>query len=487
MRSGQAALPALLAVLVTGCGSGAHPQTPRSSITTTHAARTAGPQVRGAHPRLVVRASQTGWRLPAAVYRTVAVARGSQIFVFGGHDPAGATIDTVDELDTATGGARIAGRLAVPTHGAAAAALGGRLLVFGGASTAVHDLVQRFEPGRGAARVVGRLPAPRADVTAAVVSHTVLLIGRFDGIGPQRDVWASHDGVHFQPIARLPEAVRYAAVVSQGESAYVFGGLISGGEYDGQFSNLIQRVRLGPHPTATVVGHLPEPLAHAMGALIDGRVLVLGGSTPHGPSSAILRFDPARRQIARVARLPHPLTDAAVATIGETAYLLGGISTGPRAEVIKVRWTRSTRPSPARPSQRSGTGAEETPVAVFQQPPYMGVACHTPNSIACDRVGLSVWLRRPAVVTATIAGARLKRDDPHLSYVAHYRHQTVYVYAGFLQPASLTTRLHVLPASGTSSWSDSNAPSPLVRFRIAYRNGKTAITQQHVWLSAGWG
>src|ERR1700758_4536244 len=41
---------------------------------------------------LVLRASQTRWRLPTPVYRTVAVVSGNRIFVLGGHDPTGGTI-----------------------------------------------------------------------------------------------------------------------------------------------------------------------------------------------------------------------------------------------------------------------------------------------------------------------------------------------------------------------------------------------------------
>jgi streptogramin lyase len=256
--------------------------------------------------------------------------------VLGGHDIAGATISSVDELDVATGTTRLAGALAAPTHGAAAAALGGRVLVFGGASSAVHDLVQRFDPRRRSTRVIARLPRPRADVTSAVVGHTVVLIGGFDGISPQRDVWAAGDGRHFRVIAKLPRAVRYPAVVAEGDCVYVLGGLISGGEYDGRFSDLIQSVCVH-HSSAAIVGRLPTPVAHAMGALIAGRVLVLGGSTPRGPSAAILRFEPATGRVVRAGRLPYPLTDAAVATVHGTAYLLGGISTRPLASVIEVR------------------------------------------------------------------------------------------------------------------------------------------------------
>jgi len=145
-----------------------------------------------------------------------------------------------------------------------------------------------------------------------------------------------------------------------------------------------------------------------------------------------------------------------------------------------------------RRSSRSGSGPAamkaESPHAVFAQTPYMGVACHIPNSITCDRVGLAVWLRRPATVTATIAAATpIRLDAPHWTYFVRDHGQDLYVYAGFLQPAHIT-RLGLVPESKwTSSWFGTNAPSPFVRFRVDYGRGNIVTTQEHVFLSAGWG
>jgi serine/threonine-protein kinase PknK len=275
-------------------------------------------------------------RLPAPVYRTVGVAVGGRVFVLGGHDSAGGTISDVYMFDPARQVSRRAGSLALPTHGAAAANLGGRILVFGGASDSVHDVVQQFLPASGRARVIGHMPGVRADVTAAVVGRRVILAGGFDGVGPQSDVWATGNGRSFSVIARLPQPVRYPAVVGLGNAVYVFGGLISGGEYDGMFSNAVQRVSLASG-TARVVARLPTPLAHAMAAVVSGRVYVLGGSAPAGPSDAVLRFDPATDRLEHAGRLPYPITDAAVASIRRTVYLLGGISRRPLATIVAVR------------------------------------------------------------------------------------------------------------------------------------------------------
>ena len=277
-----------------------------------------------------------GPSLPAPVYRTVAVADAGKIYVLGGHDLAGGSVTTVEAFDPARGVARRAGDLVYPTHGAAAANLDGRILVFGGASTSVHDVVQEFSPATGRSRVVGTMPTVRADVTAAVAGGRVVLVGGFDGLGPQSSVWATHDGRHFTVVAHLSQPVRYPAVAALGSDVYTFGGLISGGEYDGDFSDDIQRIDLATG-SVRIIGHLPTPLAHAMAAAVGGRIYLLGGSAPQGPSDTIRRLDPTSGRTILAGQLPRPVTDAAVATIGSRVYLLGGISRRPLASVISVR------------------------------------------------------------------------------------------------------------------------------------------------------
>jgi N-acetylneuraminic acid mutarotase len=273
--------------------------------------------------------------LPAPVYRTVAVAAGGRVYVLGGHDLAGGSVTGVEAFDPRSSVSRPAGSLVYPTHGAAAANLGGRILVFGGASTSVHDVVQQFFPTSGRSRVVATMPTVRADLTAAVAAGRVILVGGFDGTGPQASVWATRDGRHFTVVAHLPQAVRYPAVSALGANVYVFGGLLSGGEYTGNFTSDIQRIDLRTG-TARIIGHLPSPLAHAMATTVKGGVYLLGGSTPHGPSATIRRLDPATGRTSIAGQLSYSLTDAAVASIGSTIYLLGGISHTPLATILSV-------------------------------------------------------------------------------------------------------------------------------------------------------
>ena len=152
----------------------------------------------------------------------------------------------------------------------------------------------------------------------------------------------------------------------------------------------------------------------------------------------------------------------------------------------------ATEGSGSPPAAASQNGQYLTPAAVFSQQPSMGVACGVPNWVACDRVALEVGLARPAVVSATFAGHRLRLVDPHWSYVARATLQPgsslqpLYVYAGFVQAAGLMNRLAVQPRAD-GSWFGQHAPSPLVRFRVAYASGQVVSTQQRVQLRPGWG
>jgi hypothetical protein len=141
-----------------------------------------------------------------------------------------------------------------------------------------------------------------------------------------------------------------------------------------------------------------------------------------------------------------------------------------------------------KPSSAEAEAIAVAPSTVLSQTPYMGVRCPVANSIACDRVGLAVWLRRPALsVTAVIAGARLVLD-----YDGEFRHigdgpRTI--FDGFLQPAGIVSRFHVHPVGRQMWFGDArHYPAPFsVRLTIHEPGGRTVITHTDVGLSTGWG
>ena len=123
----------------------------------------------------------------------------------------------------------------------------------------------------------------------------------------------------------------------------------------------------------------------------------------------------------------------------------------------------------------------------LRRAPYMGVSCPAPNEFACDRVGLAVWLHRPALeVEAAIEGRQLDLDDRHWS--GPLRGGEREMFAGFLQPAGLIDGpLKISADAGRDRWVGRAQVSGTVRLRIRRVDGSIETTVVEVPLSAGWG
>ena len=114
--------------------------------------------------------------------------------------------------------------------------------------------------------------------------------------------------------------------------------------------------------------------------------------------------------------------------------------------------------------------------------PYLGVSCRQPNSIACDRVRLAVWLRAPVRrLSATIDGRsfRLRPPPRRDGY-----------WEGPLRPAGLLTpgsALHVIPDRGRHRWVGRHPVRTRIRLSAVDADGARARTEVAVDLHAGYG
>jgi hypothetical protein len=141
-----------------------------------------------------------------------------------------------------------------------------------------------------------------------------------------------------------------------------------------------------------------------------------------------------------------------------------------------------TRPA-ATPAVPAAPGAvAQPPSEVLSRAPYMGVACPRANSIGCDRVGLAVWLKRPA----RSARAMIDGRSLHMSRFGNPPRPGT-EYAGYLVPAGIASRLRVHPLAGTSTWLGGRAPSATVRLVLGLSGGRHVVTHLRVPLMAGWG
>jgi outer membrane protein assembly factor BamB len=307
--------------------------------------------------------------LPAPVWGESAVGLPGGPLIIGGLDSSEASVGGVFQLDPGSGRLSPAGSLEGPLHDAAAAALGERVLVFGGGTEASSDVVQALPASGGTvaaaatAAEVGRLPTVRSDLSAAAIGDRIYVLGGYDGTAPLDSVLATADGTSFEQVAALPQPARYVALAALGGSLYAFGGETAGGGS----SDAIRTVdpKAG---TARVVGHLPRPLSHASAVALGGRIYVLGGETGGVASDRVWSFDPASGKASAAGRLPIAVSGGAAATVGSTGYLIGGKGGGGEAldSVVLLRLKKVTVAPAAAADSTAAKASHDGPPPPFE-------------------------------------------------------------------------------------------------------------------------
>jgi hypothetical protein len=254
----------------------------------------------------------------------VVIADRDHLLLLGGLDGSRQTVADVLRIDPRSGSVTTAGALGAAVHDAAGALVGGVPMVFAGGNDRETADVQAFGPG-ATSRVVGQLPIPRSDLSAVTVGRRTFLVGGYDGANIRATVLATTDGKMFARLGDLPVPIRYAAVAAVGTDVYVIGGSNGGGA--------VREVQLLDTTTGKVrvIGELPQSLSDAVAATLDGHVYVFGGLWGGRPSAQVWRFEFGSSgklgvTLTPVATLPTPVVDAAVAVLGNRAYLVGGES-----------------------------------------------------------------------------------------------------------------------------------------------------------------
>jgi hypothetical protein len=130
------------------------------------------------------------------------------------------------------------------------------------------------------------------------------------------------------------------------------------------------------------------------------------------------------------------------------------------------------------------------PEQILAQPPYMGVACLKPNSIACDRVGLAVWTKDPVErVAASIGGRSFTLRFEGCCGPQTPSNRPRQQFMGFLHHAGLrgTGPLAVQVENGRNRFTGLQAVTAPVRITVTYGDGSQQVTTVWLDLAPGWG
>ena len=265
------------------------------------------------------------FQLPRGSARAVLVADGDHLLLLGGFNGAKQTIAEILRIDPTTKTVRSAGSLNAAVHDAAGALVAGRPMVFGGGNSTETAGVQ-VVGADAKVSTVGKLPIPRSDLATATIGGRTFILGGYDGSKVRATTIATNDGVKFQILGDLPTPVRYPAVAAIGTKVYAIGGTTTGNA-----AGAVRAVQVLDTTTGTVsaIGEIPAPLTDAVAATVRGHIYVFGGMLSGQPSNQVWRLDLSPDgagpiALTPVATLPTPVTDAAIAVLGDTAYLVGG-------------------------------------------------------------------------------------------------------------------------------------------------------------------
>jgi outer membrane protein assembly factor BamB len=272
----------------------------RTPTTATHRATTAALHV------------TTVGHLPAPASRLAAVPVGSGRVVVLGGLVGGSSSDQI--LGGPPAQLRRIGTLPVPTHDAAAVALGRTLYLLGGGQATSSDAVVRVAADGRATRT-GTLGEPLSDLGAAVIGATAYIAGGYTGARYATAILA-FQGHTPHLAARLPVGLRYAGVAALAGRLYVAGGISEAGPSRAVY-------RFDPSTgTVTQVATLPHPVAHAPLVALGGQLYLIGGDS----SRTVLQIEPGGSTTV-AGFLPSPLANAAAATVGRAIYVFGGDGT----------------------------------------------------------------------------------------------------------------------------------------------------------------
>lgn len=286
------------------------------------------------------------WHLTTGMSRmAVFNGTGSQLVIAGGLESSGTT-SSVYTLDTTNGSQVLSVHTQVPVHDTSSAIINGNMEIFGGGSANSVNSVQSMPASSLAGfSTTSTLPDLRSDSTAVSIGNTSYIIGGYNGVQADPQVLETTDGKVFNSIGDLPIPVRYTTAAYINGLIYVFGGMAINGPNAGNPINSVQIINPVNHQITVAAWKLPEPLEAASAMVLNNELFIAGGqtntlqpinvgigttqvsgisTTGSDTSGAIWAVDTVNGKFLNAGVLQAPVSNAGVAVIGSTAWLIGG-------------------------------------------------------------------------------------------------------------------------------------------------------------------
>lgn len=245
------------------------------------------------------------------------------IWVFGGLEENNATPTTAG-YDPAIDTWKAGPDLPIPLHHAMAVNYRGELVVMGGWQPQGADLQAITSDRVFALRSGGwvelpKLNRPRAAGAAAVVANKIVVVGG-QANGELVAAISVFDGERWRDGARIPTPREHLAAASDGAGLYAVGGRLLSAD-----KNLAALERYDPATNRwQQLPAMPTARGGLGAAVIDGRLIAVGGEHPTGVFGTVQAYDIASSTWSELAPLGKPRHGLAVAAVGNALYAFHG-------------------------------------------------------------------------------------------------------------------------------------------------------------------
>ena len=279
---------------------------------------------------------------PFARQYAAATAVQGAVWVFGGlgvttsSTTAKAYDPVINEWKTGPG-------LPLPLHHVTAVTYKGDPVVIGGFVPKGSELTAEtsnrvFALRNGAWEELPKLNHARAAAGAGVVGDKIVVVGGQAGgkLVPQTEVF---DGDSWKDVADIPTPREHLGAASDGRYVYAVGGRNLASDKN---SPALERYDPGSDRW-TKLPDMPTASGSVGAAVVNGRLITVGGETPTEVSDAVQAFDLTKQTWSLLPRMHTARHGVAVAALGDSLYAIGG-ATAPghvgstrKAEVLELR------------------------------------------------------------------------------------------------------------------------------------------------------
>jgi N-acetylneuraminic acid mutarotase len=290
-------------------------------------------------------AGQSGsqWRAlrnaPVARQQVATVVADGTIWVFGGLEENNATSKTAG-YDPAIDTWKAGPDLPIPLHHAMAVVYRGELVVLGGWQPQASNLQaitsdRVFALRQGNWVELPKLNRPRAAGAAAVVGDKIVVVGG-QANGELIAATSVFDGRRWRDGANIPTPREHLAAASDGTALFAVGGRLLSADKN---VAALERYDVATNRWQQLPA-MPSARGGLGAAVVDGRLVAVGGEHPTGVFGNVEAFDIGSSTWSELPSLGKPRHGLAVAAVGNELYALNGAerpshaNSSPASEVL---------------------------------------------------------------------------------------------------------------------------------------------------------